>query len=364
MSLEVKDLLVERNSFVLRADFSLEQGKILVLLGPSGCGKTTLLRSIAGLEMIKQGTITLNNLRIDKLPTEKRHIGFVFQDLALFEQLRVRDNIGYSLSIRNEEKRKREERVISLARNFKIEHLLGRYPYELSGGERQRVAFARAFAADPMLMLLDEPLSSLDAPLRREMRRFIRVQLSRQQLTTIHVTHDVEEALDLGDEIIVMRDGKMISRGIMSDFEKKPGSGWLARFMNLGLVLPIIEISASKESQLLDIMTSEENIFQVSRNLESNIDNALEKAMCLYIPFSAIKIFRKNNNEKTINVKIVRYLTSTPLVSKLVLTLPSMQDYFFELPMPESDFPMPAEGTEIEISIDQSMCQVLPDIPL
>ncbi|HPG97066.1 MAG TPA: ATP-binding cassette domain-containing protein, partial [Rectinema sp.] len=89
MSLEVKDLLVERNSFVLRADFSLEQGKILVLLGPSGCGKTTLLRSIAGLEMIKQGTITLNNLRIDKLPTEKRHIGFVFQDLALFEQLRV-----------------------------------------------------------------------------------------------------------------------------------------------------------------------------------------------------------------------------------------------------------------------------------
>ncbi len=364
MSLEVNNLLIERDSFALFADFSLEEGKILALLGPSGCGKTTLLRSIAGLEMIKEGTITLNGIRIDRLPTEKRHIGFVFQDLALFEQLRVRDNIGYSLFIRSEEKRKREERVISLARNFKIEHLLGRYPFELSGGERQRVAFARAFASDPLLMLLDEPLSSLDAPLRREMRRFIREQLSKQCLTTIHVTHDVEEAIDLGDEIIVMRDGKMISRGIISDFEKKPGSGWLARFMNLGLVLPITEISASKESQLLNIMTSEGNTFQVSRNSVSNIDKASEKAMCLYIPFSAIEIFGKNNNRKTIKVKIVRLISATPLASKLVLTIPEMQDYFFELPMPISDFSMSSQGKEIEISIDQGMCQVLPEIPL
>ncbi len=207
MSLEVRNLEVVRDGFVLKADFALQDNKVLVLLGPSGCGKTTLLRAIAGLEPIKQGEILLKGKRIDALPTEKRHIGFVFQDLALFEQMKVRDNIAYSLQIRRENKAHIKERIDYLAMRFRIDHLLERYPSELSGGERQRVALARALASDPSLILLDEPLSALDAPLRREMRRFMRVQLTQGYLTAIHVTHDVEEAIDLADEIIVMRNG-------------------------------------------------------------------------------------------------------------------------------------------------------------
>ncbi len=362
MSLEVKNLRVVRGSFSLEADFSLQRGKVLVLLGPSGCGKTTLLRAIAGLEPIQRGEIILDGVRIDGLPTEKRRIGFVFQDLALFEQMRVRDNIGYSLKVRHEDKRHIQEKTAFLARRFNIEHLLHRYPSELSGGERQRVALARSLASDPALMLLDEPLSALDAPLRREMRRFIRLQLAGGHLTAIHVTHDVEEAVDLADEIIVIREGTIVGRGTIEQLEQRPGSGWLARFMNLGLVLPVTNIIAETASDTLGVETSAGTIIPMPRRACLDAPNVTKRKVCLYAPLVAADI-RESHGGRGIQGRIVRKVRSASNVAKLVLVIAGIEDYYFEFPLGDRGTDTLQEGKDVEISIKTDLCQLLPEEP-
>jgi ABC-type Fe3+/spermidine/putrescine transport system ATPase subunit len=369
MSLEVRNLEVVRDGFVLKADFALQDNKVLVLLGPSGCGKTTLLRAIAGLEPIKQGEILLKGKRIDALPTEKRHIGFVFQDLALFEQMKVRDNIAYSLQIRRENKAYIKERIDYLAMRFRIDHLLERYPSELSGGERQRVALARALASDPSLILLDEPLSALDAPLRREMRRFMRVQLTQGYLTAIHVTHDVEEAIDLADEIIVMRNGNMIARGTISDLENSPGSGWLARFMNFGLTLHVDAVSRKKGANLVmahckagDILCSAHDTAQ-SAQIESGA------SYCVYVPFSSLSAL---DSKKVLarapggilHATIVRRIGTLSGTMKLLLSLSGENEEFFEMTLAMGGgILVPKEGSEIELEVDPEKCRLLPEEP-
>lgn len=362
MSLEVKNLRVVRGSFSLEADFSLECGRVLVLLGPSGCGKTTLLRAIAGLEAIQRGEIRLDGARIDGLPTEKRHIGFVFQDLALFEQLRVRDNIGYSLMVRHEDKKYIQGKTALLARRFRIEQLLNRYPSELSGGERQRVAFARALASEPSLMLLDEPLSALDAPLRREMRRFIRLQLAEGHLTAIHVTHDVEEAVDLADEIIVMRDGNMVGHGTIEELEQNPGSGWLARFMNLGLVLPVTNIVPGNAPGTLEVETGAGTVLSLPKEASLDISRLSRDKACLYVPLGAADI-AGDRGGPGIRARIVRHVRSASNVAKLALMVPGVENYYFEFSLGGRSADIFREGTDIEISIDTGLCQLLPDEP-
>jgi ABC-type Fe3+/spermidine/putrescine transport system ATPase subunit len=370
MSLEVRNLEVVRNGFVLKADFTLQDNTVLVLLGPSGCGKTTLLRAIAGLEPIQQGEILLKGKRIDTLPPEKRHIGFVFQDLALFEQMKVRDNIAYSLQIRRADKTFIQERIDYLAMRFRIDHLLERYPSELSGGERQRVALARALASDPSLILLDEPLSALDAPLRRAMRRFMRVQLTQGHLTAIHVTHDVEEAIDLADEIIVMRNGNMIARGTISALENSPGSGWLARFMNFGLTLPVDTFSRVKADNFVlahckaggDILCS---VHDTSRGAQIESD----ASYCVYVPFSSLsaKGSKKILSEASgciLRAIIVRRIETFSGTMKLLLSLPDENEQFFEMTLPKGkETLVPDEGSEIELKIDTAKCRLLPEEP-
>jgi len=362
MSLELQHVRVMRGSFSLEADFSLQSGKVLVILGPSGCGKTTLLRAIAGLERIQRGQIILDGVRIDRLPTEKRHIGFVFQDLALFEQMRVKDNIGYSLKVHHEDKQQIQEKTALLARRFKIEHLLNRYPSELSGGERQRVAFARSLASSPSLMLLDEPLSALDAPLRREMRRFIRLQLAEGHLTAIHVTHDVEEAVDLADEIIVMRDGAVVGYGTMEELEQRPASGWLARFMNLGLVLPVTNIVAGRASDTLEVETHAGTVLSIPNRASLDISRLSKDKTCLYVPLAATDI-SENHSDRNIRARILRKIHSASHISKLVLMIAGIENYYFEFPLGSHHTEIPQEGKEIEISVDTERCQLLPEEP-
>jgi multiple sugar transport system ATP-binding protein len=190
-------------------DVSLDvnDGEFIVLLGPSGCGKTTLLRSIAGLERVDAGRISIADRDVTNLPPGKRRIAMVFQNYAVFPHMTLFDNIAFGLKMQKESKAMVKERVESVAALVHIENLLERYPAQISGGQRQRVALARAIATRADVLLMDEPLSNLDALLRMEMRAELKALLQQLGTTTIYVTHDQVEALSMGDRIAVMKEG-------------------------------------------------------------------------------------------------------------------------------------------------------------
>ncbi len=236
--LEVSSLRFARDDFSVSVTFSLQKGQTGVLLGPSGCGKTTLLRCIAGLETQDEGSISIGGKPIDALPPERRNLGFIFQDLALFDHLSGRQNIAFGMKLHGVSAAETEARIGALANTLKIQGLLARRPFAMSGGERQRLAFARAVAPRPELLLMDEPLSSLDAPLRRELRVYLRSSLKAEGVTALHVTHDVEEALELGDAIFVMKDGRIVASGTPEDIWANPPDAWCVGFLGLGALLP------------------------------------------------------------------------------------------------------------------------------
>jgi multiple sugar transport system ATP-binding protein len=186
---------------------TVEDQEFVVLLGPSGCGKTTLLRAIAGLGMADEGRISIGGHDVTYLPPRERHISMVFQSYAIFPHMKVYDNIAFGLKMNKLEKKEIERRVGRAAELLHIEEMLDRYPNKMSGGQRQRVAVARAIAMEGQILLMDEPLSNLDALLRLEMRAELKKLLREIGATTIYVTHDQIEALSMGDRIAVMKDG-------------------------------------------------------------------------------------------------------------------------------------------------------------
>jgi len=188
-------------------DLTVADGEFIVLLGPSGCGKTTLLRCLAGLERVDSGRIMIGNRDATDLPPRKRRISMVFQSYAVFPHFKVRDNIAFGLRMQKEKKPVIDERVESVAHMLDITPLLDRYPAQISGGQRQRVAVARALAVRSDVLLMDEPLSNLDALLRMNMRAELKALLQELRTTTIYVTHDQTEALSMGDRIAVMNAG-------------------------------------------------------------------------------------------------------------------------------------------------------------
>ncbi len=191
-------------------DLEVADGDFVVLLGPSGCGKTTLLRCLAGLEKVDAGRVLIGGRDATDLPPRRRRIAMVFQSYAVFPHLKVRKNIAFGLRMQKERKAVIRERVESAARLLHIEDLLDRYPSQISGGQRQRVAVARAIATKSDVLLMDEPLSNLDALLRMEMRAELKALLQQLGTTTIYVTHDQVEALSMGDRIAVMNAGRII----------------------------------------------------------------------------------------------------------------------------------------------------------
>ncbi len=190
-----------------QVSLDIRDGEFMVLLGPSGCGKTTLLRSIAGLEHIDTGSIRIAGRDVTMLPPRDRNVAMVFQSYAVFPHMTLYDNIGFGLKMQKESKATIKTRVESVAALVHIENLLDRYPAQISGGQRQRVALARAIAAKADVLLMDEPLSNLDALLRMEMRAELKTLLKQLGTTTIYVTHDQVEALSMGDRIAVMKEG-------------------------------------------------------------------------------------------------------------------------------------------------------------
>jgi ABC-type Fe3+/spermidine/putrescine transport system ATPase subunit len=213
-------------------DFSLEveRGSFTTLLGPSGCGKTTALRLIAGFLDPDAGDILIDGKSQKGVPPEKRGIGIVFQDYALFPHMKARDNLAYGLKVRKVPKSERERQVEETAESLGLGALLDRYPHELSGGQQQRLALGRVLIIRPKILLMDEPLSNLDAKLRFRVRAELKEIQAKRGITTLYVTHDQEEALSLSNEIALMRDGKIVQRGAPEEVYNNPSSEFSADF--------------------------------------------------------------------------------------------------------------------------------------
>jgi putative spermidine/putrescine transport system ATP-binding protein len=220
------------------ATLDIARGETLVLLGPSGCGKTTMLRIIAGLELPDAGgRVLFDGKDMTSVPIERRNVGMVFQSYALFPNMSVADNIGYGLKIRGMARKERAARIAELVMLTNITGLEKRRVDQLSGGQRQRVALARAVAIRPGILLLDEPLTALDAALRDRLRGELNRLLRALGITTIYVTHDQSEAMELGDRIVVMRKGAIAQTGTPREIYFKPGNRFVAEFIGAANII-------------------------------------------------------------------------------------------------------------------------------
>ncbi len=233
MSLRISNIRKQFGDYVAlqNIDLTINPGEFVCLLGPSGCGKTTLLRIIAGLLSADEGTLELDGKDLAGIPARDRGFGIVFQSYSLFPYMTVAENVGYGLRIRGHSKGQITERVNQLLELVKLSHLSDRMPGQLSGGQQQRVALARALAVDPALILLDEPLSALDAQVRIELRKELRDLQKRLGIPTLMVTHDQEEAMALADKIVCMNVGEIEQVGTSQELYLHPATRFVAEFM-------------------------------------------------------------------------------------------------------------------------------------
>jgi sulfate/thiosulfate transport system ATP-binding protein len=221
----------------------IDTGELVALLGPSGCGKTTLLRIIAGLERADRGDVQFFDQDVTSMHPRHRGVGFVFQHYALFKHMRVKDNIAFGLSVKERSQRppqaQIDARVEELLHLVQLEGLGSRYPAQLSGGQRQRVALARALAVEPRVLLLDEPFGALDARVRMELRRWLRRLHDELQITTVFVTHDQEEAMEVADRIVVMDRGRVAQVGSVDALYEAPATPFVFEFLGSANILPV-----------------------------------------------------------------------------------------------------------------------------
>ncbi|GAA0952287.1 sulfate/molybdate ABC transporter ATP-binding protein [Virgisporangium aurantiacum] len=233
MSIEISGVNKRFGDFVALDDVSVSipSGRLTALLGPSGGGKSTLLRIIAGLETADSGSVEIEGVDATKLPPQKRNVGFVFQHYAAFKHLSVRRNVSFGLEIRKRPKDEIRSRVDELLALVHLEQFADRLPSQLSGGQRQRMALARALAVQPTVLLLDEPFGALDAKVRKELRDWLRRLHDEVHVTTVFVTHDQEEALEVSDEIVVINEGRVEQIGSPDDLYDRPANDFVMRFL-------------------------------------------------------------------------------------------------------------------------------------
>ena len=233
--IELRDVTMRYGDLVANDNITLQirSGELMTLLGPSGCGKTTALRCITGHNIPDAGEVWIDGQNVTDVPTHRRELGMVFQNFALFPHMTVADNVGFPLMIRRVEKAARRERVMEALRLIRMEEYATHYPRQLSGGQQQRVGLARALVYRPKVLLLDEPLSNLDAKLREEMRFEIRDLIDRLGITAVYVTHDQAEALALSDRVAVMHLARIEQVGTPDEIYDRPASRFVADFIGL-----------------------------------------------------------------------------------------------------------------------------------
>src|SRR3954468_17457850 len=239
MTISIQNVTKKFKKFTALDDVTLEipHGELVALLGPSGSGKTTLLRIIAGLEAPDSGTVLFSGSDATKASLRERHVGFVFQHYALFRHMTIFDNIAFGLTARPRAERPSKpeirDRVMHLLKMVQLEWCADRYPHQLSGGQRQRIALARALAVEPHVLLLDEPFGALDAKVRAELRRWLRKLHDDMGVTSVFVTHDQEEAMEVSDRVVVINQGKVEQEGSPEEVYHRPLTPFVHHFMGL-----------------------------------------------------------------------------------------------------------------------------------
>ncbi|MDD7973073.1 ABC transporter ATP-binding protein [Roseinatronobacter alkalisoli] len=254
-SVQLNNIVKRFGSFtaVEKTSMTIEDGAFVTLLGPSGCGKTTTLRMIAGLLDPTEGEIVINGKRVNDVPIHKRNLGLVFQNYALFPHKTVAENVAFGLRYRNVPKAEITRRVQDALELVQLPQVGNRYPKALSGGQQQRIALARAIVIEPDVLLLDEPLSALDANLREDMRVELKNIQARIGVTTVFVTHDQSEALAMSDRIVVMSDGRVEQVGAPEAVYNTPASEFVARFLGASNILDGRCLSRSADEAVLDV---------------------------------------------------------------------------------------------------------------
>lgn len=257
MSIVARNILKKFGTFTALDDVSVEvpSGSLTALLGPSGSGKSTLLRVIAGLDMPDSGIVEISGADATRLPPQRRNVGFVFQHYAPFKHMTVERNVAFGLTIRKRPKAEIRARVAELLELVHLEKFADRYPAQLSGGQRQRMALARALAVEPRVLLLDEPFGALDAQVRKELRAWLRRLHDELHVTTVIVTHDQEEAMEVADEVVVMSDGNVAQVGAPQEIYDHPVNEWVMQFLgpvtNLrGALIRPHDLELSTDSEL------------------------------------------------------------------------------------------------------------------
>ncbi|MER2510231.1 MAG: ABC transporter ATP-binding protein [Amaricoccus sp.] len=323
-------------------DFNLavEKGEFISFLGPSGCGKTTTLRMVAGFETPSEGSISIDGKDVVNLKPNQRNIGMVFQAYALFPNMTVAQNVGFGMKIAGRSRAEIDARVAEMLGIIKLPELGTRYPFQLSGGQQQRVALARALAGQPKLLLLDEPLSALDAKIRVSLREEIRAIQKKLGITTIYVTHDQEEALSMSDRIVVMNNG--IAEQIGNPFEiySKPATRFVATFVGHLNTL---------EARLTDPATGACEIAGQTVALGQPVEGPAGRAVTLSLRPEAILLGARPDNDVTIRapVRDVSFLGSVVRIRAMVGAAPISLDIFNNT---ASRPPVPGEEIEISFS--------------
>ena len=259
-----------KDTIINGLSLNIKEGEFFTLLGPSGCGKTTLLRMIIGFNSIEGGEIKLDEKLINNIPTNKRNMGMVFQNYAIFPHMSVKDNVAFGLKRKKMSKQEIEEKVDEILKIVKIDHLKDRMPVKLSGGQQQRVALARAIVIHPEVLLMDEPLSNLDAKLRVEMRNAIKRIQQQIGITTVYVTHDQEEALAVSDRIAVMSGGVIQQIDTPKRIYQRPANTFVATFIGQSNILDgqVIKNNSEEGIKIFDAFFAMTNLSKNCTNME------------------------------------------------------------------------------------------------